>query len=374
MTKVFMKSGNSFRVVDSASVQAYDDLPPATYVVKFDERGGEFYLEMIGDFELPDKIYGKNTNYADRILRTFQHRPGSTGVMLSGIKGAGKTLLAKQVSVQGQAMGIPTVVINRDWHGDDFNSFMQSITTPTIVLFDEFEKIYNWETQRKILTLFDGVFPSRKLFMVTTNSDREISEFMQNRPGRIFYNFEFDTLGQDFIQEYLEDRLADQGQIPGFLKYTSVFSFFNFDMLAAAVEEMNRYGETLTEVLEVLNIRPENKASDTFSLDLEVNGSLVRFDANYTGFQPNTFKHTVWLDDDIPDQLAKISGLQGYLVPMADTEYGNPCLIFDSNMIKRFDQAEGRFVYAIERAGRQVELHVTRNPRAVNWSFNPAAM
>lgn len=375
MTKTFIKSGNVFHVRDNDAVKAYDDLPPATYTVKFDDRAGEFFLELISDFDLPEKIYGKNTNYAERILNTFDQRSGSTGVLLSGIKGAGKTLLAKQTAVLGREKNIPTIVINRDWHGDEFNSFIQSITTPTIVLFDEFEKIYDYSSQRKILTLFDGVFPSRKLFLVTTNTERDISEYMKNRPGRIFYNFTFDTLEQDFIEEFLDDRLEDKSQIDSILKYTQVFSFFNFDMLNAAVEEMNRYGETLTEVLEVLNIKPENRNTDTFKVELFLNGKTFLCERNFSQFQPNSFEYIVWADDDMPKEVAKDPIAKKSIIQMADEgEYGENYITFNPNLIKRFDQADNRFVYAVDRAGKNVELHITRNDPLNKWTYHPDAL
>jgi len=374
MTKVFLKSGNTIRIRDNDAVRAFDELPPETYTVKFDERSGEFYLEQIENFTLPDKIYGKNNNYSERILNTFNQRTGSTGVLLSGIKGAGKTLLAKQTAVSARGLGIPTIVINRDWHGDEFNSFIQSISTPAIVLFDEFEKIYDYMSQRKILTLFDGVFPSRKLFMVTTNTDRDVSEFMQNRPGRVYYNFRFDTLEQDFIQEFLEDRLEDKSQIDDILKYTKVFSFFNFDMLNAAVEEMNRYGETLPEVLEVLNIRPENRNTDTFKLEIVMNGKTFMVDRNYSNFQPNSFEYLVWLDDDMPKELSKDTEAKSTLTEMAgENEWGETYLSFNPQLIKSFDQVDNRFVYEVNRNGKTVELHVTRNNPLAKWTYNPNA-
>lgn len=374
MNKVYLKSGSTIRIRDDGAIKPFDRLPAETYTVKFDDRAGEFFLEQIENFELPDKIYGKNINYADRILKTFDDRPGSTGVLLSGIKGAGKTLLAKQVAVKGREQGIPTIVINRDWHGDEFNSFIQSINMPAIVMFDEFEKIYDWGSQRKILTLFDGVFPSRKLFLVTTNTDRDISEFMQNRPGRVYYNFSFDTLGQDFIKEFLEDRLEDKSKIEDILKYTKVFSFFNFDMLNAAVEEMNRYGESLTEVLEVLNIKPENRSTDTYRLDILAGNQKITVDRSYNSFQPNNFEYLIWADDDMPKELAKDEQVKKVIEDVAnENSFGEPSLIFNPTHIKEFDQNTNTFVYNIERNGASVELHVTRNDPLDKWKFHPDA-
>jgi len=296
--------------------------------------------------------------------------------LLSGIKGAGKTLLAKQTSVAARAEGIPTIVINRDWHGDEFNSFIQSITTQAIVMFDEFEKIYDYAAQRKILTLFDGVFPSRKLFMITSNTDRDISEFMQNRPGRIFYNFEFDTLEQAFIEEFLEDRLDDKSQIPDILKYTSVFSFFNFDMLNAAVEEMNRYKETLAEVLKVLNIRPENRNTDSFTIELVLDGKSFVLDRTYNGFQPNSFDYFVWADSDMPDKISDDAVANKALVAVASDNVNandHDRVSFNPTHITGFDQAAHRFSYEIASGEHTAQLFVTRNDPVIKWTYDSRA-
>lgn len=382
--KTFLRSGNTIHVQDAHTVDAYDHLPAGTYTVKFNEQTREFFLEQIGDFDLPDKIYGKSTGYAERILQTFNERPGSTGVLLSGIKGAGKTLLAKQTALLAREQGVPTIVINKEWHGDEFNAFIQSINTPTIIMFDEFEKVYGYYEQRKVLTLFDGVYPSRKLFMVTTNTEKDVSEYLQNRPGRIYYNFQFDTLEQDFIEEFLNDRLEDKSQIPSILKYTQVFSFFNFDMLNAAVEEMNRFGETLPEVLEVLNIQPENRAADTFRMELVFNGKNFLVDRNYSNFRPNSFEWLLWTDDEMPKELAKDKEAAKAVTEMAGGGAssdglsallggGGDYITFSPQLLKSFDQQDNRFVYSVERDGRVLELHVTRNDPLKQWTYNPNA-
>ena len=374
MSKIFIKSGIVVNVADKADVETFDELPPATYTVKLNEQTNTHFLEQIDNFTLPDKIYGKNTNNAERILRTFDDRPGSTGVILSGIKGAGKTLLAKQTSVAAREAGIPTIVINRDWHGDVFNAFIQSISTPAIILFDEFEKVYDWQTQRKILTLLDGVYNSRKLFMLTTNTDHEISEFLQNRPGRIYYNFQFDILEQDFIQEYLEDRLNDQTQITSIMDYSRVFSFFNFDMLSAVTEEMNRYGETLPEVLEILNVKPENRGSDTFKLEVVVAEQTIVLNSTYNNFKPNNFDYTLWTDDSMADPIKKNAVANKALVQMSEDQgWGDSGIEFNPSLIHRFEPENNRFVYRVARNGADVELHVTRNDHSHKWKYSANA-
>jgi hypothetical protein len=218
------------------------------------------------------------------------------------------------------------------------------------------------------------VFPSRKLFLVTTNADRDISEFMTNRPGRIFYNFAFDTLEQSFIEEFLEDRLNDKSQIESVLKYTNVFSFFNFDMLNAAVEEMNRYDESLVEVLEVLNITPENSKKDTFKVDMVINGKKVVLDRTFNNFQPNNFEYRVWADQDAPSVLTAEEELMEILKDVSHAKGdGEECVVFTPNDVKNFDATINQFVYSMVHGGNEIELHVTRNDPLDKWKYNPDA-
>jgi len=212
--------------------------------------------------------------------------------------------------------------------------------------------------------------------MITSNTDRDISEFMQNRPGRIFYNFEFDTLEQAFIEEFLEDRLDDKSQIPDILKYTSVFSFFNFDMLNAAVEEMNRYKETLAEVLKVLNIRPENRNTDSFTIELVLDGKSFVLDRTYNGFQPNSFDYFVWADSDMPDKISDDAVANKALVAIASNNVNvndHDRVSFNPTHITGFDQAAHRFSYKIASGEHTAQLFVTRNDPVIKWTYDSRA-
>ena len=138
----YMKSGNTFRIATKESMDLHEQLPAGNYVVKQDPFEN-FYIEQIESFDVPSKMYGDTIRNTERIINSFWDREKSTGVMLVGEKGSGKTLLSKNICVELAKQNVPTIVINHPWHGDKFNTLIQSIQQPCIVMFDEFEKVWN---------------------------------------------------------------------------------------------------------------------------------------------------------------------------------------------------------------------------------------
>jgi hypothetical protein len=264
----FFQSGNTFHVAPADALNITETLPAGNYVVKFSENQG-FYLEQGKEFTLPSKVYGRTNSHTERVLNSFRDRDRNTGVLLVGEKGSGKTLLARKIS---RDSGLPVLIINSSFTGDNFNSFLSSITQPCMVFFDEFEKIYEKDKQEKILTLLDGTYQSRKLFVITSNDKYRIDTHMRNRPGRIFYLIEFAGLDEEFIREYCQDVLKPeyQSSTDKIVEVSSLFDEFNFDMLVAIVEEINRYGEEPKQLLTLLNAKPEYSGDITYTVDLYV--------------------------------------------------------------------------------------------------------
>lgn len=362
----YIRTGNTYSVANENDIEVCETLPARVYTVAQNQMSGEFFLQPIDDFKIPSKLYGDTIKNAERIISTFEKRPLTTGVHMDGVKGSGKSLLAKYVSHIGKNKGYPTIVINQPYCGDGFNKFIQSIDIPAILLFDEFEKVYSSIDQQKILTLFDGVYPSKKLFLLTTNDSYMVSNYLKNRPGRIYYSLKFDTLDGNFVREYCEDNLVNKTHIDSIVNYTNIFSFFNFDMLSAVVEEMNRYNETLQQVLELLNITPETKTTDNHSVFFEFNGKVAEIAESYRGFNPNNLSYYVnkdWLTDKFTDdEIRKMESLM-------DLEYD---IEFTHSDIHDFDPVTNTFVYRVSNGPVNAKIMFKKNKSMDQFNFNAA--
>jgi hypothetical protein len=338
----FLKSGNTFRVSSKEALDLHDLLPAGNYVVKEMPMDGPLYLEMIDAFEIKGKRYGDLDKNTDRILNTFMDRTASTGVMLAGEKGSGKSLLAKNLAIEGaKRLNIPCIVINAPWVGDKFNAFMQTIEQPCMVLFDEFEKVYDAEDQEKALTLLDGVFPSKKLFVLTCNDKWRIDSHMRNRPGRLFYMLDYKGLDANFITEYCNDNLKKELQkhTEKLCQIASLFAQFNFDMLKATVEEMNRYGETPEDALRMLNVKPEFDSGNKFNMKVIKDGEEVKAtDMERTEWSGNPLQGQVQVHIKEFDEASKDED--------GDMDWDWGTFRFTPTDLKKIDSQAGKFIFA----------------------------
>jgi hypothetical protein len=339
----FLKNGNTFKVATNEALDLHEKLPAGNYTIQKDAFGN-LYLEHIGNFTAPTKIYGDCLKNTDRIINTFLERPTTTGVMMTGEKGSGKTLLTKNVCMELAKQDIPTIVINAPWCGDAFNTFIQNIDQPCAILFDEFEKVYERDEQEQILTLLDGVFPTKKLFLLTCNDKYRVDYHMRNRPGRIYYMLDFKGLDSTFIREYCDDTLKAKNYIDKIVTLAGLFGEFNFDMLKALVEEMNRYGETPQEALRMLNIKPEFDNGTKYTVKLMANGRDVTEDANMTEFEGNPLRREgvgIGFDPDPEDDNA---------------EYKH--IVFTADTLVKVDAQKGLFVFE----DKGIKMTLTKAP------------
>ena len=276
-------------------------IPVGVYVVKFDRDIG-FFLQAHDGMGLPEKTYGDTGTRADMVIKTYLSRKDkNTGVLLSGNKGSGKTLLAKVIAAKAMELEMPVILIETAFGGVEFNQFMNSITQQCVIFIDEFEKKYEKkEEQNMLLSLLDGTGVTNKMFMLTSNS-ASISEFLISRPSRIFYHWTYGKMDEQVLLGYCEENLNDKIHVDNMRTLWNISTDMSFDVMQAIVEELNRYPDlsfvdalcnmniSLGDALSRLYVNKAIKWGDTeFRLsETRAQVNLVEFQSGATSLRAN---------------------------------------------------------------------------------------
>lgn len=260
--------GDIIMIGNTASL--IESLAPKTYLISLNEKLG-FHLKIVDPLKLPEKVYGDNPEIVEKIMRLFEDEQGRTsGVMLHGAKGTGKTLTAVGACIEANKRGYPVLLLQSQFYGSAFNDFMANVGDSCVVFIDEFEKIFNEQDAiNSTLMLLDGAVKTHKLFILTSNQklnqDGNGLEFLANRPSRIFYSIYYGTMEDAIIKEYLDDNLVHKSFESDIFALKRSFKLFTIDILKAIVSEVNRYGDTgksLQDMLTHLNVVTDRGLAD----------------------------------------------------------------------------------------------------------------
>lgn len=257
-------------------------LEAATYLICFNDRIG-YHLKKVEPLKLPSKVYGDNPDLVEKVLKLFEDEVGRTsGVMLYGEKGTGKTMTAVGACIEANERGYPVLLLQSQFYGSDFNDFMAKIEDSCLVFIDEFEKVFDTQDSiNQTLMLLDGAVKTHKLFILTSNSALETSDSMKylvNRPSRVFYSIYYGTIEDSVIQEYLDDNLQYQNYREDIIALKRSFKIFTIDILKAIVAEINRYGHTekpFTQLINHLNVKTDRGIKDyNYVITLKIDGKV----------------------------------------------------------------------------------------------------
>lgn len=255
-------------------LKTYDKLPAQTYKVRFNPMSG-FSLAVADDFKLKEsKVYGDRLVKIEKVLHTFKTINRSLGVILSGDKGIGKSLFTQILSQRAIEEGMPVILITEAYPG--IAEFIDSIDQESLILFDEFEKVFNdrdgRESQEKLLSLFDGLSQRKRIYALTVNNLNRVNDFMLNRPGRFHYHLRFDYPDADEIRTYLQDKLdkAYYGEIDSVVKFSRRIKL-NYDCLRAIALELS-FGISFGEAIADLNIL--NIENQYYTVTIQFEGGL----------------------------------------------------------------------------------------------------
>lgn len=281
MEKVkWFKSGKNYTL---APVQPdiTEDLPNGLFIVQMCKEG--LFLEhRPNGFEFPEKLYGMEDAFIERVVRTFEHTKDNLGVMLSGLRGTGKTVTAEMIAMK---LGLPIILITQDMPG--IIDFIDAFPHPATFLCDEFEKVFHsngnenavqigGSSERggsKLLPLMDGVMNSkhRKVFILTTNQLTVEPNLLQ-RPGRVRYLKEFSNLSRHSIEMIVDDLLVRKELRDVTIEFIAQLQIITIDIVTTVIEEMNIHGgspEALDGLLNVKRIREKYDLSIVDQVTME---------------------------------------------------------------------------------------------------------
>lgn len=255
MTK-FIKQGNDITILPRGL--EYDLEPGKVYDLKIREVWGRTITDfkLNGEMNMPPKLYQtkKDKMFIERVLQNyFRAGKNTTGVLLTGDKGTGKSVTAKIIASRAN---LPIIIINPDTEENLLEGFFKEFDTPVCILLDEVDKNFN---TKKMLTFLDGMHKTaKKLVIMTANEEDNLSNFIKNRCSRIRYYRHYDM--RNDAKEYAELICEEKGvenkeEVVDFIinkiKYPSIDNISSFIDEVIFTKEWNL---TLQEVLEFMNI------------------------------------------------------------------------------------------------------------------------
>lgn len=249
------KEGSNI-VLNTGAIELINTIPVDSYnlIVDAQER---FCLVPYKADKLPEKIYGNAKEKATKFLNSYKLMTKSMGVLLSGYKGSGKSLMGRVLAVES---GLPIIYIHDKFEGSKFISALNSISQEVVVIIEELEKTYK-ENPDALLALLDGVGSSKKIFIFTANS-LDISEFLLNRLGRVRYHLHYESLEEESIREVIDDYLENKEHATELLNTLLMVGHVSYDNVIGVIQEMNVHNISPIEALNDLNISVTNAVFD----------------------------------------------------------------------------------------------------------------
>lgn len=241
----FIKVGE--KIVNKPTGLDYDLINGKVYNLKWDRYNGMSYFEEDGLLSLPAKVYTTKSDdvFIKRINTYFQKTSKlSTGVMLSGIKGTGKTVMAKVIAKNSN---LPIIVVDEDYPTGRINDFFRKFETPVTIIFDEVDK--HWDTE-DLLGWLDGVQTNaKKLVLFTCNNEDRVNDYLKDRCSRVRYIRHFEANDNArFLREILRDKGIAEDKIEDIYTFiVNNFGLLSIDNILSFIDEKLLFPELSNE-------------------------------------------------------------------------------------------------------------------------------
>lgn len=289
-------NNDRYGIVEDNNACIAKSLPIGTYeLVRIESMAGEnIYFQKIDDMKVAEKIYGSHKDKCNMILESYNAMNRSMGVILSGQKGSGKSLMLKMIARNSK---LPVIIVRS--YFPSLSSILDKITQECVIVFDEFEKNFSMlnkdnrhdessTEQGDLLSMFDGLSSTKKLYVITCNDVCGINEYYFDRPGRFHYHITFTEPTIEEVIEYFADKVKPE-RVLSEIDIYALYNKYNmsYDILRAIAFEINM-GRDISKVIKDLNIsrkfdyscyeaRLELKDGRIFSdtIEFDVNACMV---------------------------------------------------------------------------------------------------
>lgn len=255
MMNEFIKAGS--RVFTKPSGTEYSLEPGVTYTLKYDDWEGSMFLELSNNIHLPQNYFYGSTDkkFVNKLLTYFSNtNKNTTGVMLKGLKGSGKSMLAKKIAIESK---LPIIVVDPVFPARRLTEFFNKFSQNVVILFDELEKNKKTWDSDKLLTFLDGISATcKKLVIFTCNSDDDICEFIKDRCSRVRYCRTFDAMSEEAVLGLCNREIKDEGEARAACAFImKTFKTISFDNVLSFIEEIKLDSmSTYEDLLNDLNI------------------------------------------------------------------------------------------------------------------------
>ena len=292
---------------------SHDKLPVGNYALQFDRNTGSYFLMAQPDFKLPTKLYG-DFSFIERWKKSYENNSAKNlGILLSGTKGTGKTIAAQLFC---RMMNKPVIFITQAEAGPNFEAFISNpIFAETIIFIDEFEKVYRRDDDtNSLLTLMDGMYHTKLIFLLTANDPTSINNKLQNRLNRIKYHKIYDKLDTTTINEVVDDLLVKTEHRPSIDRFIETFDMMTMDVLTSVIREVNLFDQDAITCAKYLNLIEE---PEYYKIVVNYKGADYRCDGQFVNYRKKAVQICYYRDapDDLTEELQDYTNVKIFDYP-----------------------------------------------------------
>lgn len=260
-SKIWVQSGGAiFQTSPTTPVE----IKPGVYNVLYSDKLGHYLSYSYEKYKMPPKIYGSDDKFAQRVVKSFGAGDKNLGVLLNGLKGAGKTVTAKIIC---NLLNLPVLCVSEPHQ--NLPIFISNLDFDCVIFIDEYEKVMAHDERGLLLSCMDGAqVPKNKILWLMTTNTLNINENLLNRPSRIRYMKTYADLDKETILAIVKDSIVDEKFTQDVVDTVSGFDMITIDLVKELINEVNVHCEPASKFISIFNCNKSNSRYQGFSYKL----------------------------------------------------------------------------------------------------------